>query len=489
MSDSVFDYAVIGAGINGLTAAAYLAKAGKTVVVLEAQTVAGGSCRTTEPHEGFLSPRVAQTLYALDPQILKDFPSVQRGLTLAAPDLAQVGLSEDGRTVVLSRDANETARSIAVHARADAQAWPSFRADLFRLARALRPAWWTGDAFDPAALSGRSRVLFAALQTMSAAAWLDSYFESDLLKATLAFGAAAGSLLEPGSALSLLWRAAQESDGIQGAVALPRGSAGALTQLLLDAAKQAGANVRTGARVARLLIDADGATGVELDGGEMIGCHSVLSSLSQRNTLLGLAPSATPFALSRALRRPKSGTGSALVTLALSDAPNLARGEMCSAARYIVADKLETYIAADLASRAGRLPDEIPFEIVVPSQADSSLAPLGHHVLTCLVRPVPVTPPEGWNVLKPKLTAKVIGMLDRLSPGLVPDIVAVDVLTPEDLADEDEAQTPERMLGPWRARVNTPIAGLYLCGASVEPVAAVSGRAGRIAASIVVGKS
>ncbi|HEY1837812.1 MAG TPA: NAD(P)/FAD-dependent oxidoreductase [Rhizomicrobium sp.] len=487
MSDT-FDVAVIGAGIDGLTAAAYLAKAGKRVVVLEAQAKVCGLCGSTELRDGFLVPRVAQTLYALDPQVLKDFPSVQRGLAFAARDLAQVGLGEDGRVVTLSRDTNETVRSIALHARADAQAWPSFRAGLFRLARAMRSSWWTGEAFDPDALSSSNRATFAELQTMSAAAWLDSRFESGLLKATLAFDAAAGSLLEPGSALPLLWRAAQEIDGVQGAVALPRGSAGALAPLLSSTAIQAGATVQTGARVARLLVDTGSVTGVELESGETLLCGAVLSSLSRRNTLLGLAPDAAPLALLRALQRIPVRTGTALVTLALSDAPNLARGEAPLASRYIVADRLETIIAADLAARAGRLPDEIPFEIVVPSQLDGSVAPPGSHVLTCLVRPVPVAPPEGWNVLKPKLTAKIIGTLDRLSPGLVPDIMAVDVITPEDIADEDGVQTPERMIGPWRARIDTPIAGLYLCGAGVEPVAAVSGRAGRIAAALVAGK-
>jgi phytoene dehydrogenase-like protein len=290
-------------------------------------------------------------------------------------------------------------------------------------------------------------------------------------------------LLEPGSALTLVWRAAQEVCGLQGAVAIPQRSAGAVTKLLADAAVAAGVVLRTGAKVERILIDAERVAGVELAYRETILCRSVLSSLSHRNTLLGLAPEAVPFGQARELGGTAPANGSALVALALDDAPRFGEED---AARFVRVDSLESIIAAEIASRAGRLPDELAFETIVSSRWDTSVAPPGGHVVTCLVRPVPRIPVEGWNVLKPRLTAKVIAALDRMSPGLVPAIVSVHAVTPDEIANQDDATTPERILASWRERTRTPIPGLFLCGVSAEPVAAVSGRAGRIAAAVAL---
>jgi phytoene dehydrogenase-like protein len=219
---------------------------------------------------------------------------------------------------------------------------------------------------------------------------------------------------------------------------------------------------------------------VELDNREEIPCRAVLSSLSRRNTLLGLMPEAVPFAQARELEIVTPSNGSALVTLALDDAPRFGED---NAARFVRVDNLDSLIAAEMASRAGRLPDDLAFETIVPSRWDASVAPPGGHVVSCLVRPVPRDPIEGWNVLKPKLTAKVIAALDRMTPGLVPAVVSVHAVVPDELAEQDDAASPERILASWRKRTRTAIPGLFLCGVSAEPVAAVSGRAGRIAAA------
>jgi phytoene dehydrogenase-like protein len=488
MSDA-FDSVVIGGGISGLVAAAYLAKAGKRVLLLEASNTLGGLCQPADLGDGFLSPHVAHALYALDPRILKDFRSVRRGLAFAGRDLPLAGLSEDGKHVLLNRDVHATARSIAVHSAADAAAWPKFRSELFSLARAMRKLWWRDTRFEPARLSRSQQQLLATLRTTSAVAWLDSWFESDVLKAALAFEAVAsgGSLLEPGSALTLAWRGAQEMCGLQGAVAIPRRTAGVLAKLLADAATNAGAVIRTSARVERLLVETDGIAGVELGFRETIACRSVFSTLTRRDTLLGYAADAVPFAEAEALRAPHRTAGAALVSIALDDTPHVAGGALPLNARFVLADRLESYVAADAAARAGQLPSDLVFEAIVASASDDSVAPPGRHMVSCLVRPLPLAPEEGWNALKAKLTAKVVAMLDRHSPGLVPRVISIYAATPDMLADENEAASAERMLMPWSARVRTSIRGLYLCGAGAEPVGAVSGRAARLAVAIASG--
>src|SRR5262249_23506806 len=154
-------------------------------------------------------------------------------------DLPLVALSGDGRHIVLSRDGHATARGIAAHSQNDAEAWPRFRRALFGLARSMRRCWWHDSRLR---LNGAEEAMLATLQVRSVAAWLDSLFECDLLKAALAFDAMDGqaSPLEPGSALPLVWRAAQEMCGLQGAVAVPRRGASQLVRLLVEAAAASG---------------------------------------------------------------------------------------------------------------------------------------------------------------------------------------------------------------------------------------------------------
>ncbi len=477
-----FDTAIIGAGVNGLSAAAFLAKAGRHVIVLEASAAPGGLAQASETEEGFLLPRAVPALHALDPVILKQFRSVRRGLRFAARDLPLVALSGDGRHLVLTRDLHATARSIAAHSPTDAQAWAAYRKTLFNLARAMRRQWWNEGR---ARLSGPQRALLATLETTSAAAWLDSLFESDLLKAALAFDALDGhaSILEPGSALPLLWRAAQEMCGLQGATAVPARGAVQLTRLLAEAARDAGATIRTGAVAARILTDADGVCGVVLASEEVISVRIVLSSLPRRATLLGLAAGSLPFGEARLLAQGAAPTGTASIALALDGVVELGGAALPKTARFIIAERLETLVAAHAAARSGQLPDELPLEAVLTSASDMTVAPPDRHVLSCLVRPVPSGGAD-WQTLTAKLNAKALATLDRFAPGLVPKVVDIRSFTPREL-DEDAA-TPARMLAPWRNRMLTAIPGLILCGADAEPMAALSGRAGRHAADHVV---
>jgi phytoene dehydrogenase-like protein len=489
MSARAHDAVVIGAGVSGLVAAAYLARAGKRAVVVEARNRLGGLCETAVLHEGFSAPVGAHTLYALDARIVKELKLAKNGLAFAARDMALAGLRSAGKHIVIDRDVHATVRNLAVHSQADADAWPRFRSELFALARALRPLWWGATAAKP--LSRANSEKLDGLKRLSAVSWLDSWFESDALKAVLAFDAGADgfSPFEPGSALLPLWRAAQEMCGLQGAVAVPTGGPGALTSALSEAVRALGVEIQTGARATKLVIADGRVAGVTLASGETLPTTTVLSSLSRRRTLGDLAPAGAAGFETTAALGDTPRTGQAKVLLALSALPAFSGIAVPRQSRFILADRLETYAAANFAAQAGRLPDELAIEFVVPSAADPALAPPGQHIVSALARPVPVATAGDWDTMKAPLVAKVVAALEPHAGGLARHVVTARVLTPADIAErygDDEAGSTERMLLGWHARVTTPIAGLFLCGAAAEPVSAISGRAGRIAAAFAL---
>ncbi len=486
MSARGFDAVVIGAGVGGLTAACYLAKSGRRVLVVEARNKIGGLCESAGLTEGFAAPPAAHTLYALDPRAVKELKLARHGLKFAVRDAALVGLGHGGKHVVIARDVHDTVRGIAIHSKADAEAWPRFRHELFTLARTLRPFWWEAARSRP--LADTATAMLDKLERVNAAAWLDSWFETDALKAALAFDATSSGLspYEPGSALLLLWRASQEMNGLQGAVAWPLGGPGALAAALGEAAKSVGVEIQTGARAARLLLHDDVVAGVAFESGETVSASLVLSSLSRRQTLCDLAPTgAAGFDAISAVQR-RGNSGEAKVVFALKTLSPFSGVPVPDMARFVVADRLEIYAAAYSAAQAGRLPEELAMEVIVPSRMEAALAPPGQHVLSALVRPVPC---EMGDAMKTRLAAKVAGALEAHVAGLSRNIAAVEVLAPKDIVDRYgyKQDGPDFMFSNWNTRIMTPIGGLFLCGASAEPVPAISGRAGRIAAQLAMG--
>jgi phytoene dehydrogenase-like protein len=477
MSDAA-DVLVIGAGPQGLAAAAYLARAGARVSVLEAEPVSGGACANSMSVGDLVVPAGPHSLCALDPRVVKELKLGRHGLKFAARDLALTGLRSEGKPLVLDRNAHAAAHSIAPVSQRDAERFAGFRRDLFVFGRALRAMWWEEGELGEAA----QREELRRLAMTSAGAFLDAAFESEAVKAAFAFDAMTGGLSpsDAGSSLLFAWRAAQEMCGLQGAVVIPRGGVASLADALVSAAQAAGVEIRTSVPVARLLLSGDAVTGVALASGEEIAARIVLSSLPRRRTLLELAPAgAAGFATARQLRRTPD-TAEAKLVLALKSAPGFAASQ--PSGRFIIAERLESCIAAHAEARAGRLPAELALEAVVPTLFDPSLAPGNTHLLSVLVRPLPVSPEEGWLKLAPRLTDAVLAILERHAPGLKGSIVAASVGEPN--APERDALTARHMLAGWRARIATPIGGLFLCGEAAEPAPALSCRAARIAAAI-----
>ena len=497
---------VIGGGIGGLVAAAYLARGGAQVTLLEARDTLGGEAETAPITYGFSAPYIAHTLYALDARMVRELKLHQHGLSFIERDMKLVALRPGGQHIVIARDAYAARTSIAAHTPADADAYTRFRREALAFARRLRPLW-TGALADgtEATPEGAAHALklsraeaerLATLARVSASAYLDRWFESDALKAALAFDVAAEgfSPQEAGSALALIWRYAQESCGLQAAVSQAKGGPGALAEALANAAKEAGAEVRTGARMAAITVEGGKPAGVTLDSGEALLATAVLSSLSARRTLLQLAPAhVLGFGGTEALTSPAVGTGTARLLLALNGLPPFAGLKQAALrGRLVVAERPESAAEAKGAALAGRLPNEFVLEATIPSVADPSLAPNGQHVLSVSVPYLPLLSESEWAVRREVLADRIIATLEAYAPGLREHIVAREVLTPADIAQRygveagDSQPALSRMLSPCVTRVRTKLRGLYVCGAPAEPCSAISGCAGRVAASLAL---
>ena len=406
MSGARRDAIVIGGGIGGLVAAIYLAKAGRNVLLLEAEGTLGGRCRAATSLAGVRGCPGVHLLHALDPRVVSELGLTRRGLKFAVRDMPTVSLRQDGSNLILRRDIHAAERAIAAVSPADARAYGRHRTRIFALARAMRGLWWE----DAAVVPRHSRFL-AQPEAMSAASLLNDLFESDALKGALAFDAV--SPFEAGSALALVWRASQEMCGLQGAMAVPVGGIPALADLLIAAALAAGVEVRTHTRVAQIVLAENTAAGVELESSERIFARTVISSLPRHATLLDLAPTASAgFDETIALRHALSRTGDAAITFLLNAPPALGGRDAPQNARFIIADRLESYANADTSVREARFPDELLIEAVLPTAIDPSLAPPGQHLLSVRVRNLPLAPKEGWPALSAKLAVRVVAALE-----------------------------------------------------------------------------
>ena len=461
-----FDAAVIGGGVNGMAAAALLAKQGLRTLLLErSQTLLGAD--------------VEPSLHALDPRLVKELKLARRGLKFASRDLTLTALRAGGPGIVIGRDRHAATRSIAVLSPADAAAFALYRRELHALARAMRPTWWDGRpaAETIALLKPGERDRVERLAVTSASAFLATWFESETLRAVLAFPAAAcgAAPCEAGSALAMLWSASQEMCGLQDATAIPRGGRRGLLQALSEALQVCGAVVRTGATVSRLVVTERGVSGVELVSGEQIEAPLVLSALPRRRTLGELAPTALiGLGAAQALARPPPGIGAATLLFGLDRAPDFAGAAM--ATRFVIAERPETYETAHAAARLGQMPSEMALELILPPPGSLAEPRAGRLLLA--VRAWPVAAASDLEAL----ASKVVALIERHAPGFAGSVASRDVLLPEGTADF----SLPRLLSGAAERSLTSIPGLLLCGVDAEPVDAISGRAARHAVRLAL---
>lgn len=502
-----YDSIIIGAGHNGLVCAAYLARAGQRVLVLEAADVPGGLGSTHEFHPGF-SASPAHVAGHFPAGIAKDLDLASHGAEPLAAAARMVGLDANGRHVVV-----EPGAVSGVDA-ADAAAWHEYAGMMQRLAAALEPFWAKtiprigrndiGEIMTFAHLGLSLRRLgkaemreFMRVASLPARDLMDERFANDLLKAVLCWDGLIGSKMAPrspnGAVLMLLFRHGRQAY-----------QPSRLVAALHAAATSAGAEVRTGSRVSRVLIDAgpDGleATGVELADGARIAAQNVLSSADPRSTFLGLVGvQHLDIGFTNRIRRLRSDGLVAKLHLALREAPRFS-GLDTPSGRLLIAPEMDAIEFAFDDAKYGRCSENPVLEVTVPSLEDPTLAPGGRHVLSAHVMFVPYRLEGGWTeALQAAIAERAIDTLERYAPGLREQIVAREFLTPLDIEARfgvtgghwhhcDFAMDQMLMMRPTHeaAQYRTPIPGLWLCGAGCHPAGDLTGLAGHNAAREVL---
>jgi phytoene dehydrogenase-like protein len=513
-----FDHIVIGAGHNGLTCAAYLAKAGGKVLVLEARGQAGGAAITEEITPGFRTSSVAHLLYQLHPKVLADLALAKHGLDFAAKNIATSILGDDG--AVLHMQGTTVRGSIPAR---DAEAWPRFWQRLSKIAKHLQPMLLMAPPrlagrdlqqnFDLLRLGWSIRSLgkvdmreFLRIAAMNVYDLAADYFESPLIKARIAADAVLGTNLgprSPGTVLSLLDRLTGAIDGVQGALALPKGGMGAVTTALANAAVAHGAEIQLNARVQRIIIENGKAVGVALENGEVINARNVISNAGPAATMQGMVgPRHIDAGFQRDIAKIRSKGAAAKLNLALDKLPSftgLAGPDL--AGRILLGGTVEEIERAFDASKYGGWSSTPMMEIVIPSVTDPSLAPAGQHVLSAIVQYAPYKVTGGWETRREAFLQDAIARLETFAPGITASIIAQDLKTPADLETQfglpgghwhhgELAIDQLLMLRPvaGAARYAMPVDNVFLCGAGCHPGGGVMGAAGYNAARAVLSK-
>ena len=519
MSGSRYDCIVIGAGHNGLTCAAYLARSGRRVLVLEAAEQAGGAAGTREFAPGFRASSCAHLLHLMPGWLLEELRLARHGLKMAAETMPTIALS--GTTALrIPMDREPAVQDLAA---TDAQAFREYTARMRRLAAALRPlletvpprlgsrAW--RDRLTLLGLGAKLRLLGRAdlrellrIAGMCVHDLLDEHFESPLLKGALAFDAVLGTNLgprSPGSVFTLLYRLAA-GGGAAASLAQPVGGLGALTEALAQAAASAGAELRFSAPVARVIVTDDSAAGVVLESGERLEAGCVVSSADPRTTflrLLGAEHLDAGFVRRVAHLRTMGMT--AKLHLALERMPQFtALADAAPEGRLVLAPSLAAVERAFNDAKYRKFSAAPLLEVLVPTTVDPGLAPPGRHVLSAVVQYAPYRIAGGWEGQREQFLDTILQTLEAHAPGLRDSVRAAELLTPQDIETQfrisggnwhhvELALDQFFMVRPLAgaAQYRAPVRGLFLCGAGCHPGGGVMGVAGRNAARQILAQA
>src|SRR6187399_1947194 len=514
-----YDAIIIGGGHNGLTAAAYLAAAGRRVLVLERRHVLGGAAVTEEIHPGFKYSVCSYVVSLLRPEIIRELDLPRHGLEILPLDGTFTPMP-GGNYLWRVNDHAKTRREIARHSKLDAEAYDEYGRAMVEMGRFVKPILSMLPP-DPTSLDprGLGQLLFLLrrfqrlsrqdqynqiqLMTMSAVDFLDQWFETDVLKATMSASGIIGTFLgirSPGTAYVLLHHYMGEIDGVFRSWGLARGGTGAISNAIAAAARQRGVEIRTNATVASIRVRHSRATGVVLQNGDEIEADIVASSVDPRLTFLQMVDERElPDEFLADVRRYKFRGSSGKVNLALDALPDFSC--LPGAGRHLhgaisISPSMEYMERAYDEAKYGRFSRRPYIDMVIPSLTDPSVAPPGKHVMSCFVQYAPYHLKEGsWDDHREAFGDTVVNTIAEYAPNLRNIVLHRQVVTPLDLEREwglsegnifQGELTLEQLFflrpAPGWAPYRTPIRGLYMCGSATHPGGGIMGAPGRNAA-------
>lgn len=525
-SSHIYDAVVIGAGHNGLTAAAYLAEAGFSTLVLERREIVGGCCVTEEIAPGCRASTASYIASMLRPEVIRDLELGSFGLRMVPCDPFLQVPFPDGQIIRWWADRNRTAEEIKKYSQRDAKTFLRVDDQLKKLARYLQPFFLESPPLVGAPgivgllellrvgrrfrrVSGEEIGQFVSFLTGSLGEFLDRHYESEQVKtmflANNVYGKHGGPY-QPGTSLGLLFHllsgGEHELQGFNGHVI---GGMGAISNALAGAAKKRGVEIRTSASVGRIDVRNGRAQGVILEGGTEIKAHVVLSNADPKRTFLGLVDSNDlPEEFREKIRGIKMAGPCAKVNIVLGQEPQFRATPPGTPPQqrslFTLVGSLEFAERCYDIAKFGHIPEELWVDCVVASNVDETLAPRGKHIMTCFVQYVPYRLAEGsWDQNRELLSNRVVKKIAEFAPNVPGAIIATQVITPLDLerkygltegnifhGDLNLEQLFFMRPVPGWAQYRTPVDGLYLCGAGAHPGGGVTGAPGHNAAKQVL---
>jgi phytoene dehydrogenase-like protein len=521
--NSTYDVVVIGGGHNGLVNAAYLARAGKRVLVCERRHVLGGAAVTEEVFPGFKFSVASYVVSLLRPEIIRELDLPRQGMEILPLDGTFTPMP-NGDYLWRVNDHAKTRLEIARHSKIDAEAYDDYGRAMVEMGRFVKPML-SMTAPDPTSLAvkGLRDLLSIArrfqklpiedkynqlqLMMMSAADFLDQWFETDVLKATMSASGIIGTFLgvrSPGTAYVLLHHYMGEIDGAFRSWGLVRGGTGSISNAIANAAREAGAEIRTEVPIAKIIVENGKARGVALENGDEVRAHVVASSVDPRLTFMKMVGSEhLPSDFVEDVRRYKFRGSSGKVNLALDALPTFKSlpGEGLHLRGAIsISPSVEYMERAYDDAKYGRYSRRPYIDIVIPSLTDPSVAPPGKHVMSCFVQYAPYHLKEGtWDEKRDEFGDTVIETLSDHAPNLRNIILHRQVLTPLDIERKFGLSEGNIFQGelsleqlfflrpvPGWAQYRTPIRNLYMCGAATHPGGGIMGASGRNAAQKIL---
>ncbi len=502
-----YDVIVIGGGHNGLVNAAYLARAGKKVLVLERRYVLGGAAVTEEVFPGFKFSVCSYVVSLLRPEIIRDLDLPRHGLEILPLDGTFTPMP-NGDYLWRVNDHGKTHREIARHSKLDAEAYDEFGKAMQAMCRFVKPILSMVPP-DPATLNPKElmKLLFIGrrfqgmtsedkynqvqLMTMSAIDFLDQWFETDVLKATMSASGIIGTFLgvrSPGTAYVLLHHYMGEIDGAFRSWGFSRGGTGAISNAIADAAREAGVEIRTKAPIGKIIVKNGRAKGVVLENGDEIFANVVSSSVDPRLTFTRFIEDGNlPTDFLDEIRRYKFRGSSGKVNLALDALPDFKcmpgpgahlRGAIS------ISPSVEYMERAYDDAKYGNFSRRPYIDMVIPTLTDPSVAPPGKHIMSCFVQYAPYKLRAGlnWDDQKEAFGNNVIDTISEYAPNIKNIILHKQVVTPLDLEREFGLTEGNIFQGelsleqlfflrpvPGWAQYRTPIKNLYMCGSATHP--------------------